>query len=244
MGLCDGPQHNLRELKTFYPKAFAGIGRDHLPETVRTRSIPIEMKRKRRDEKVEKLRQRKVREEVDALKERIEAWVAHNMAYLEDAELEPALGLTDRGDDVAEPLLAIADRAGEKWAKKARQAMTALLSETNRSDDDVGVDLLCDIHMVWPKDVTFISTQDLLSKLCDLEERSWATWSRGNNPMTGHAPARRLKEFGIIPKSNGHIQRAHTWIRPRQLSRCVESLHLDLKGRPSPRGSVKASRAQ
>ena len=68
MGLCDGPQHNLRELKTFYLKAFAGIGRDHLPETVRTRSIPIEMKRKRRDEKVEKLRQRKVREKWTRLK--------------------------------------------------------------------------------------------------------------------------------------------------------------------------------
>ena len=199
VGLCDGPQHNLRELKTFCPKAFAGIGRDHLPETVRTRSIPIAMKRKRRVEKVEKLRQRKVRKEVDALKERIEAWVAHNMASLEDAEPEPALGLTDRGDDVAEPLLALADRAGEKWAKKARQAMTALLGETNHSDDDVGVELLRDIHMVWDEDdVPFISTQALLSKLCDLEERPWATWGHGN-PMTGRALARRLKEFGIGP---------------------------------------------
>ena len=121
------------------------------------------------------------------------------MAYLEDAEPEPALGLTDRGDDVAEPLFAIADRAGEKWAKKARQAMTALLSETNRSDDDVGVELLRDIHEVWDEDVPFLSTQTLLSKLCDLEERPWVTWGRGNNPMTGHALARRLKEFGVGP---------------------------------------------
>ena len=154
--------------------------------------------------KVEKLRQRKVRKEVDALKERIEAWVAHNMAYLEDAEPEPALGLTDRGDDVAEPILAIADRAGEKRAKKARQAMTALLGETNRSDDDVGVELLRDIHMVWPKDVPFISTQALLSKLCDLEERPWATWSRGN-PMTGRALAGRLNEFDIGPDHKAGI---------------------------------------
>jgi hypothetical protein len=198
VGLCDGPQHKLRELKTFCPKAFAGIGRDHLPETVRTRSIPIAMKRKRRFEKVEKLRQRKVREEADALNKRIEAWVVHNMAYLEDAEPEPALGLTDRGDDVAEPLFAIADRAGEKWAKKARQAMTALLGETSRSDDDVGVELLRDIFELVPRDVPFISTEGLLSKLCDLEERPWATWGHGN-PMTGRALARRLKEFGIGP---------------------------------------------
>ena len=68
VGLCDGPQHTLRKLKTFCPKAFAGIGRDHLPETIRTRSIPIAMKRKRRDETVEKLRERKVRAEVNTLK--------------------------------------------------------------------------------------------------------------------------------------------------------------------------------
>ena len=117
---------------------------------------------------------------------------------LEDAEPEPALGLTDRGDDVAEPLFAIADRAGEKWAKKARQAMTALLGETTRSDDDVGVELLRDIFELVPRDVPFISTEGLLSKLCDLEERPWATWGHGN-PMTGRALARRLKEFGIGP---------------------------------------------
>ena len=198
VGLCDGSQHKRRKLKTFCPKAFAGIGRQSVPETVRTRSIPIAIKRKRRDEEVEKLSERKVRKEVDALKERIEAWVAHNMAYLEDAEPEPALGLTDRGDDVAEPLLAIADRAGEKRAKQARQTMTALLGETNRSDDDVGVELLRDIFELVPRDVPFISTEGLLSKLCDLEERPWATWGHGN-PMTGRALARRLKEFGICP---------------------------------------------
>ena len=196
--LCEGPQHKRRKLKTFCPKAFAGIGRDHLPETIRTRSIPIAMKRKRRDETVEKLRERKVRAEVNTLKKQIAAWSERNTAYLEDAEPEPAIGLTDRGDDVSEPLLVIAEIAGAMRAKKVRAAMTKLLAETNRSDDDVGVELLRDIFELVPRDVPFISTEGLLSKLCDLEERPWATWGHGN-PMTGRALARRLKEFGICP---------------------------------------------
>ena len=104
-----------------------------------------------------------------------------------------------------EPLLTIADRAGEDWGKKTRQAATALSGYTNRSDNDVGVELLRDIFEVVCKDVPFISTQDLRSKLHALEERPWATWSHGN-PMTSRALARLLQRFDIIPRSNGHIR--------------------------------------
>lgn len=203
--LCDGPQHTLRELKTFCPKAFAGIGRNRLPQTVRSRSIPIKMMKKRADEKVAKLKKQKIRKETDALKERLETWATHHMSYLENAEPEPAPGLTDRSDDVWESLLAIADRLGAKWAKQARQVATRLSGNTDHLDDHVNEELLCDVFRLIPEDTAFISTKDLLSQLHSLEESPWGTWSHGH-PMTPRALAERLTEFDIFPRSNGRVR--------------------------------------
>ena len=205
--LCDGPQHTLRELRTFCPKAFVGIGRNRLPQTVRSRSIPIKMMKKRDDEEVAKLKKRKIRKKTDALNERLEAWATHNMSYLEDTEPEPARGLTDRSDDVWEPLLAIADRLGAKLAKQARQVATRLSGDTSLLDDDVNEELLRDIFGLIPEDIAFISTEDLRSQLHGLTEQPWGTWSNGR-PMTARALAGRLKEFRIYPRrsSNGTIR--------------------------------------
>lgn len=41
---CDGKSHELREFNAYSPKCFAGIGR--IPDTVASRSIAIEMRRK------------------------------------------------------------------------------------------------------------------------------------------------------------------------------------------------------
>jgi hypothetical protein len=114
--------------------------------------------------------------------------------------------LNDRAEDSWEPLLAIADKAGEEWARKARQCATVLSGETNRPDADLGVLLLRDIHEVWDEDVPFISTKELLSKLHALEESPWPTRGRGDSPMTPHALAKLLSGFGIVSKSNGHFR--------------------------------------
>ena len=77
--------------------------------------------------------------------------------------------------------------------------------ETNRSDDDVKVELLRDIFKLVPNDISFISTEDLRSEFHTLEERPWGTWSHGH-PMTARALAGRLKPFGIYPRSNGAVR--------------------------------------
>ena len=201
-----GNEYTTKDFDVFGAKGYAGIGDDTLPNTVISRSIPIAMKRKRGDEHVERFREREAKERAAPLKKCIEAWVTQEiMRALRAARPKPAPGLSPRGDDVTEPLLAIADRAGEKWAKKARQAMTALLGETNHSDDDDGVQLLRDIFEPVPRDVPFISTKGLRFKLGALEERPWITWSHGNL-ITARALARLLKRFGIKPRSNGKVR--------------------------------------
>ena len=88
----------------------------------------------------------------------------------------------------------------------ARQAATELSGEANHPDADIGVQLLRDIKALWPEDQTFLTSQELLRHLHDLEDQPWATWCRGNVPMTPHALARLLKEFWIKSKSNGQIR--------------------------------------
>src|SRR5271170_859235 len=56
---CDGKSHELREFNAYSPKCFAGIGQ--LPDTVSSRSIVIEMRRKLPGEYVESFRQRAVK---------------------------------------------------------------------------------------------------------------------------------------------------------------------------------------
>ena len=98
----------LQTFSVFCPKAFAGIG-DSLPETVADRSIPIRLKRRTRDEPVERFRRREVEPEGIELGARLAEWLEPQHDYLVDSR--PALPdeLDDRAQDVWEPLLAVAD---------------------------------------------------------------------------------------------------------------------------------------
>ena len=197
-----GNQWVTKQFKTWSPKCLAGIG-DHLPDTVRTRSIVIRLKRKKADEPVTRFFLRDATAEAAELRAAWPEWAAHNVADLDRPTA--AAGLTDRAEELWMPIFAIFDRAGSVWATRGRDAATALSGSANVPDDDINIELLRDIRTEWPGDEPFISTQNLLSRLHALDERPWATWSRGQ-PMTARALAGRLKEFGIFPRSDGHMR--------------------------------------
>jgi hypothetical protein len=66
--VCIGQGANLtyKDFSTYCPKAFAGIG--SLPDTIADRSIPIELKRRSKNESVSKFRVREVEKEVSTLR--------------------------------------------------------------------------------------------------------------------------------------------------------------------------------
>jgi hypothetical protein len=109
----------LQTFSVYCPKAFAGIG-DCLPDTIADRSIPIRLKRRTRNEPVERFRLRVVEPEGHALRDRVGDWLEPNRDYL--ADLWPKLPdeLDDRAQDVWEPLLAVAEVGG--WSDCARAA--------------------------------------------------------------------------------------------------------------------------
>ena len=81
--MCTGQGAGIgyRDFSTFCPKAIAGIA--SLPDTVRDRAIVITVKRRTRDETVQRFRQRRVRGEAAPLRE------------------DRALGLASRPGDAA-----------------------------------------------------------------------------------------------------------------------------------------------
>jgi hypothetical protein len=117
----------VKHFSTFGAKLLAGIDNGEVPDTVRDRCIRINLKRKKESQEVQRFQYRKVQEEAADLIEKIEAWVQANMDALLAAEPKPIDSLGDRAWDIAEPLIAIAER-GKGWGPRARRCLETLLA--------------------------------------------------------------------------------------------------------------------
>jgi hypothetical protein len=118
----------------FCPKILAGIGR--LPDTIVDRSISILIHRKLKTQPCQKYR-RQNRAEATPLHDALEAWSkdAELLRALRETQPQMPESLTDRQEDIWEPLLAIADSIGGDVPRLAREAARAL----SINDDDDGL---------------------------------------------------------------------------------------------------------
>ena len=102
--------------------------------------------------------------------------------------------LSDRQADICEPLLAIAELAGDEWLERARGALVKLCCQTEE-DDGLGVNLLSAIRSAFNNAKgDKLSTQQLFETLVNQETDSpWATWWEHDlrNGKT-RGPAQRL----------------------------------------------------
>lgn len=81
-------------------------------------------------------------------------------------------------------------------------------STTKKNNPYVTLEVfLRDVKSVWPDDIAFLPTADLLRRLNELDGRPWPTWVRGNK-MTARALAYILVNFGIKPRhrSDGKVR--------------------------------------
>jgi Protein of unknown function (DUF3631) len=198
--LCvgQGAALEVRDFPVFAPKALAGIG--ELPDTVASRSIRIELKRRAPGEHVERFRRRDVEAEAAVLDERLAAWAAEHADVLANARPELPEKLGDRAADVWEPLLAIADLAGGGWSERARRAAVELSADKRADDDSIGVRLLADIERVFDaSSEDRIPTVELLRALHADDEGPWADWY--GKPLGARVLSDMLKRFGIRSRS-------------------------------------------
>lgn len=176
-------------------KAIAGINAIKLADTVTSRSIVFELRRKKQDEKVDRLRFAE-----RLLFERLKAQLARFAEDYSDKvrQARPILPeeLGDREQDNIEPLLQIAYVAGDHWSDTATNAALKIF-QASHSAQSTANELLSDIQEVFEtKHVNKISTADLIAALVSDDEKSWQTYNRGKQ-LTPRQLANKLKGFGI-----------------------------------------------
>jgi putative DNA primase/helicase len=188
-------EYKPRRFLTWAPKAIATIR--SLADTLEDRSIIVQLQRKPRTATVARLRKRDS-EEFATLRRRAARWAADNFSSLADPDPAIPHVLNDRAADNWRPLLAIADLAGDAWARRARDAACILSGEGH--DSAVNVELLADIKTAFGDHLDAIFSADLVTKLTADPERPWAEWNRGK-PLSQKQLAGLLKPFGIISQT-------------------------------------------
>jgi Protein of unknown function (DUF3631) len=176
----------LRAFDVFCPKAFAGIDDGKLPDTLRSRSIHVRLERRRADEWIERFRHRVVEPVAEKLRDELEQSGIAAVPTLVDTEPDLPDELSDREQEVWEPLLAIADLAGGGWPERARHAALTLARAKGRTDESRGVRLLHDLRQVFADkgDPERFFSLDLVEALNAIEESGWGGWNDGTGMRT------------------------------------------------------------
>jgi hypothetical protein len=190
-----GPNFNeVHDFHVFGPVAMAGLG--NLPDTLMSRSIVINMKRRSPTETVEAYRDRKHRPEGEALRDRLAAWA--ETVTVDYSDLTLPAGVDDRDADVWEPLILVADAAGGEWPERARTACLSFVAHKSTASVSLGVRLLGEIRRVWPEGQANMTTSSLLTALHGLTESPWGTL--GGTGLDARGLAGLLRQYGVSSK--------------------------------------------
>lgn len=192
-----GEDFEPRKFNVYCPAVLAKIG--ELPATLADRSIIVSMKRKRPSDQVERLRLSKAKH-LEILQSKAARWCTDNSFTLSESDPRAPEGMNDRAIDNWRPLLSIAELCGPKWHALARRAAPLLAGTDVGTTLETSVTLLEDIHSIFASEMLErISTQVLLARLCELDDRPWPQINRGK-PLSAAGLARLLKRYRIKAK--------------------------------------------
>ena len=147
---------------------------------------------------MERFRERKARAIGETIADALETVIEPLVEELSHAEPELPDELSDRGWDIWEPLLAIADAAGGEWPERARAAAVRLSSAQEPEDDTLGIRLIADCRDAFEdEDDDRISSKRLLPHTCARSRRRRGV---AGTTVTGSRPrelAHKLRPYGI-----------------------------------------------
>jgi hypothetical protein len=145
---CVGDDHDVRLFNVFGAKVLAMIGRPSA--TLLSRSITITLHRKTAGERVEPLREDRLRADLGALRQQWRRWAVDHLGALRVHDPAMPAGLpVNRASDNWRPLLSIADLAGGSWPARARAAAIELSGVRVSEDEPDNVALLVDVQAVF-----------------------------------------------------------------------------------------------
>jgi hypothetical protein len=176
--------------------ALAGL--DDLPDTIRSRSILIRMRRRAPDENVEPYRERIHAPAGQGLRDELAAWAIEAEADLTEARPEMPDGIVDRDADIWEPLLAVADMAGGEWPKLARVSAVTLVTLAKGGTPSIGIRLLTDLKMVFGMSEK-MTTDDIIKALLEIEDAPWNELK--GKCIDNRSLAKMLSRYDVKPKT-------------------------------------------
>jgi len=187
-----------RAFSSFCPKALALIG--HLPDTLADRSIVVPMRRKKPDEKTDRLRADRDMG-FSELRSMLARWISDNRAEIIEHDPDIPPSLNDRQADIFRELLRIADTIGGRWPGQIR-ADAVSICENADDDGDLKTMLLQDIQNYFESvpGIKQASSLSIVEYLIAQEGRPWAELRNGH-PLTANGLARMLRGFGIESKT-------------------------------------------
>lgn len=197
---CAPNTFELERFSPWCPKIFCAIG--SLPRTLRSRTIGIDMQRKRAGEKTKAFIRAKVKAELTALRGEIAVWVqAHEAEILRAYESLPDESFGDRGAENFAPLEAILAVADPIRLSEFRQARSSLTDASNADmeHDSISIRLLRDIKKTFEeRQVEELASIALIDALVAIEESPWSEWSKGK-PISPAKLASLLRPFQVFP---------------------------------------------
>jgi hypothetical protein len=175
------------EFSTFCPKLMAGIDNGLMPDTIRDRSIPIALKRKKRGQEVQPFYSFDVEAEATEIADIIAEWIKDRRMEIAQARPKPIKEISDRAWEISFPLVSIAEAISANMGSNARKAIVGLLAQ-NEPGLSPQQQLLSDIRdMFNEREVERLFTRDILERL----------GGRWNGKLLGN----RLRPFGIKIKT-------------------------------------------
>lgn len=189
--------NRLEQLETFAFAALAGIG--DMPDTIEDRAVVVSMRRRMAGEEVDSFRQRRDGEPLKALGQRLAAVLGEHLEELQAAV--PEMPVEDRAADTWEPLVVVAELAGDEWRKAAHEAAVELTSSAEASaEPSAQLRLLADCRTVLG-DRPGLPTARLIEGLHKLPDAGWDTY--GPTGLTARRLSQLLRVYGIGPGNEG-----------------------------------------
>lgn len=195
----DGDNHEPKKFSVWGMKSFAGINSANLQDTITSRALVLNLRRKRSDEHVERLRLANS-EIFDQFSRKLARFSVDYCSQVFYATPELPSELSDREQDNWEPLMQIATVAGGHWPLIARDA-SLKLADAMKDPMSVEGELILDLKSIFDScSSPRISSDELVKLLCQDKEKSWATFNSGRQ-ITPKQIVSILKPYGITSKT-------------------------------------------
>ena len=194
-----GDNHEPKQFSVWAPKAFAGINLPkHLSEATLSRGIVINMRRKLANEAVIRIR-RTDKANFEVLKSKLARFAQDYSDLIRNTQIDLPDELSDRDQDNWEPLLTIAQCAGNEWLKVAIEAALNLTKSENVLS--INTELLSDIREIFAAHHEGkMRSADVIETLVKDTEAPWATWNHGK-PFSARQLTKLLEPYGIKTKN-------------------------------------------